>query len=214
MTPAEPPGPEALGQASAVEEVVVPARSARALVLRSGQRLEIVDVEGEQVADLVAFPPDGDGEWLSPSHTRGGLQSLRLRVDGLLLSNRRRPLLRVVEDQVGVHDLLFAMCDEARYRLDYGIPDHPNCRDNLAQALLPWGVRAYQLPDPVNVFQNSPVGEDGAISQAPPRSRPGDRLVLEALTDLVVGVSACAQDQNPCNGWNPTAILLRILPGA
>lgn len=195
------------------QEVLVPARSARSLVVPQGALFEIVDVEGQQVADLVAFRSDDRNEWLSTSHTRGSLQSLKLRVGGSLVSNFRRPLLRIVGDDVGTHDLLFAMCDEARYRVDYGISDHANCRNNLTAALAPWSVESWRIPDPVNVFQNSPVDSEGGISSAAPRSRAGDRLVLEALDDLVVGVSACPQDQNPCNGWNPTAILLRLRRG-
>lgn len=197
-------------EATLVTELLIPARTAVALTLSEGAQLEIVDVEGRQVADLVAFCRSDVSEWLSPSHSRGGLQSLRLHVDGQLLSNRRRPLLRVALDDVGVHDLLFAMCDDARYRNDYGIEGHPNCRDNLTAALKPWGLASWQIPDPVNVFQNSPVGADGRISSAEPESRAGDRLILEALADLVVGVSACPQDQNPCNGWHPSPILLRV----
>jgi len=178
--------------------------------LARGSLLEIVDVEGKQVADLVAFVADDLTEWLSATHTRGSLQSLRLGVGGQLVSNRRRPLLKVVRDDVGVDDLLFAMCDKARYSQDYGLAEHANCRDNLTTAYAPWGITAWQIPDPVNVFQNSPVDERGGITSAEPQSRAGDKLTLEVLADLIVGVSACPQDQNPCNGWNPTAILLRL----
>lgn len=208
----ETTGPGVIDVPSA-QDVVIPARSARALVVPRGTTLEIVDLEGQQVADLVAFRSDDRNEWLSTSHTRGSLQSLRLRVGSNLVSNARRPLFRIVVDDVGTHDLLFAMCDEARYRVDYGISEHANCRDNLTVALSPWSVESWRIPDPVNVFQNSPVDSEGGISSAVPRSRAGDRLVLEALDDLVVGVSACPQDQNPCNGWNPTPILLRLLRG-
>ncbi|MHB8394158.1 MAG: DUF1989 domain-containing protein [Candidatus Dormibacteria bacterium] len=209
---AESAGLDVIGVPSA-QEVVVPARSARSLVVPRGALFEIVDVEGQQVADLVAFRSADRTEWLSTSHTRGSLQSLQLRVGGSLVSNYRRPLLRIVGDDVGTHDLLFAMCDEARYRVDYGISGHPNCRDNLTAALAPWNVESWRIPDPVNVFQNSPVDSEGGISSAAPRSRAGDRLILEALDDLVIGVSACPQDQNPCNGWNPTAIRLRLRRG-
>ncbi|HUY08934.1 MAG TPA: urea carboxylase-associated family protein [Candidatus Dormibacteraeota bacterium] len=195
---------------ASIEEVLVPARTAATVELRRGAQMEIVDVDGKQVADLVAFVLDDFTEWLSPAHTRGSFQSLRLRAGGELVSNRRRPIFRVAEDHVGVHDLLFAMCDEARYRQDYGLPHHANCRDNLTAAYAPWGFAGWQIPDPVNVFQNSPVDEQGGIASAEPLSGPGDRLVLDVLVDVLVGVSACPQDQNPCNGWNPTPILLRL----
>lgn len=208
MTEVPEPDPEA-----AERQVLIPARTATALELSEGTTLEIVDVEGKQVADLVAFSLGDPTEWLSTSHSRGSLGSLRLRVDGVLTSNRRRPLFRVVQDEVGVHDLLFAMCDEARYRLDYGVSGHPNCRENLGKALKDHHIQSWQLADPVNVFQNSPVDGEGRITSAEPLSRPGDRLVLEALADLLVGVSACPQDLNPCNGWNPTPILLRTRRG-
>ncbi|MGH3403089.1 MAG: DUF1989 domain-containing protein [Streptosporangiaceae bacterium] len=193
------------------EEVLVPARSGRALRVEAGSLIEVVDVEGKQVADFVAFT-DGDlTEWLSPTHTRSALARLRLHVGDELLSNRREPMFRVVRDDVGVHDLLFAMCDTGRYSHDYGIACHANCRDNLTSALAGYGVTdSWQVPDPVNVFQNSPVDAGWGIGSEEPRSSAGDAFVLQAVRDVIIGVSACPQDQNPCNGWNPTAILIRV----
>lgn len=196
---------------AAARDILVPARSARALRVRAGSVVEVVDVEGKQVADFVAVSAADLTEWLSPAHTRSALQRLRLRVGDELLSSRRTPMFRVTRDDVGVHDLLFAMCDAARYARDYGITGHANCRDNLAAALAEYGLAdGWQVPDPVNVFQNSPVDAEWGIGSEEPRSAAGDAFVVQALTDVIIGVSACPQDQNPCNGWHPSPILLRV----
>ena len=191
-------------------EVLIPAREGRALEVAAGRLVEVVDLEGKQVADFVAFTQGDLTEWLSTTHTRSMLGRMRIAVGDTLSSNRRRPMFEVVADDVGVHDLLVAMCDRERYRLDFGLTDHANCRDNMVAALRPWEVAAWQVPDPLNVFQNSPIAADLSVQTAEPVSGPGSRLVLRAVRDVVVAVSACPQDRNPCNGWRPTPILLRV----
>lgn len=196
-----------------ISGTVVPARTGMATRIRAGQVAEIVDLEGKQVADLVAVAGPGHEEWLSAAHTRSSLQRLRLSPGDVLLTNRRRPLFEVVHDDVGVHDLLFAMCDEERYARDYGVRGHANCRASILAAFQPWGIG--WVPDPVNVFQNSPVGADGwTIGSEEPVSKPGDSFAVRALEDAVIGVSACPQDLNPCNGWNPTPVLVRVFGAA
>ncbi len=192
------------------QEVRVPAREGRALAVAAGRLVTVVDLEGQQVADLVAFTEGDLTEWLSTTHTRSMLGRMRIAVGDTLASNRRRPMFEVVADDVGVHDLLIAMCDQQRYQLDFGLTDHANCRDNMVAALAPWRVAAWQVPDPLNVFQNSPIAPDLSTQTLEPLSVAGSRLVLRAVRDLVVAVSACPQDRNPCNGWRPTPILLRV----
>ena len=187
---------------------------AHAVRLAAGQVLTIVDVAGSQVADMVAFSAaDSETEWLSPTHTRSALGRLRRRSGDTLLTNERRPILRLTRDDVGVHDMAFAMCDSARYRIDFGIADHANCRDAMTAALAPHGIPAHRIPDPVNVFQNSAIATDGSIETKEPESRAGDGVSFTATTDALVVVSACPQDQNPCNGWHPSQIAVAVTSG-
>lgn len=181
------------------------------VTLDTGQCLDIVDVDGKQVADLVAFSAARpEMEWLSPTHTRSSLGRVRLQRGDMLVTNLRLPILTLVHDDVGVHDMSSAMCDHERYRLDYGLPDHPSCRQAMAAVLSSFGISAHRIPDPVNVFQNTTIRPDGVIETNEPMSRTGDRVSFLALTDSVLVVSACPQDQTPCNAWNPSPIAIRV----
>jgi uncharacterized protein YcgI (DUF1989 family) len=193
-----------------VEEILIPAGHGRAFPAGPGDHIEVVDVEGKQVADFIALSAGRSDSWLSPTHTRAGTFRWKLRVADQLLSNWREPMFEIVRDDVGVHDLTVAMCDERRYRLDYGLSDHRSCRSILAEALAGRIVGDWQIPDPVNLFQNSPIHPDGTIDLREPISKPGDAIVLAVLAHVIVGISACPQDQNACNGFNPTPILARV----
>ena len=92
----------------------------------AGERVTIVQTEGHQVGDLVAFNGDDLTEFLSPSHTRRCLNAIRLTPGASLFTNHREPILDLVEDTVGVHDFLAPACDPYRYRRDFGVEDHPD----------------------------------------------------------------------------------------
>jgi len=196
--------------ATRVEEIVVPAAHARAFEARAGEYILVEDVAGRQIGDFVAFNADQPDEWLSPSHTRVALMSMRLKPGDLLVSSRRRPMLEVVADTVGVHDFSVPACDPSRYELFFGITGHRNCQENLAEALAPHGVDPVQIRDPFNLFQNSPTSAAGALSLAEPVSKAGDRIVFRALVSLVGAVSACPQDFLPVNGFRITDLRIRV----
>ena len=191
-------------------EVLIPGGHGSAFPVSRGQFLEIVDVEGQQVADVVAFAQQDRREWLSTTHTRSATLRLSLEVGDELESNWRRPMFKLVHDDVGSHDVITSMCDERRYVLDYGVEGHRSCRTNLAEAYAPWGIADWQIPDPFNIFQNAPIQPDRRFGNETPPGKPGDRIVLEVLMDSIVGISSCPQDLNPCNGFNPTPILARV----
>lgn len=192
------------------QELLIPGGEARSVLVSKGQKITVTDVAGKQVVDFIAFRQGELTEFLSPAHTRSMLGRLRLEVGDYLYTNLRNPLFRLIEDTVGQHDMIFAACDKQRYLLDYGIENHRNCRDNFMEALLEYGLESWRIPDPINIFQNSPLLADGTFTMAEPLSGPGDRIVLEVLQDAVVAFSACPQDQNPCNGWRVTDILITV----
>ena len=193
-----------------LNEVYIPARSGRAFWVKEGQLLKVIDVQGKQVADFFALNPKDPREFLSPTYTRSILGQMNLAEGKPLYSNLRRALLMVEEDPVKKHDMLFAACDPLRYSVDYGIKDHASCQVNVLTALkqLPYTVAVF--PDPVNLFQNVTINAQGAFEIREPLTKAGDYILLRALADLVVAVSACPQDQNPCNGWNPTDLRIQI----
>ena len=194
-------------------EVLVPAGHARAFRVPKGSRLEIEDVEGEQVADFISIIENDTKEWLSATHTRSSTLRLNLAVGDRLQTNWRRAMYEVVSDDVGMHDLITSMCDERRYRVDYNVEGHRSCRSNFTEALAPWHYEEWQIPDVINIFQNAPIQEDRSFGNDVPTSKPGDKIVLRALMDgIVAAISACPQDLNPCNGFHPSPILARIVP--
>ena len=162
--------------------------------LFAGSSLEIVDPFGGQVAD-VAFFVDGDtSERFSPGRTIDYNETIALTTGAALYSNRSRILATLAEDDVASHDVLLAPCSERMFELLRDLRAHPSCHGNLATALAPYGVGDAAIDATLNVFMNVRVGAGGKVSIAPPRSRAGDRLVVRAAIDLVVGLTACSSE--------------------
>ena len=190
----------------------LPARTGVAIDVRAGDLLRVIDVEGKQVADFFAFNALDLEETLSPTHTRTQNLGLRLQVGAKLYTNLRRPMFELVHDTVGVHDLLIAPCDRQRYIDGFNMPEHANCRQNCADAMEQYGLSYARVPDAHNWFMNVEVGVDGAFVVKEPVSRAGDSLDLRVLMDAIVAVSACPQDMNETNGFDPTDLELVVNP--
>jgi hypothetical protein len=190
----------------------IPPASGRSFSARAGDYVTVVDPEGEQIGDFVALSATDRTERFSTCHTRSVLRRIYVREGDHLYTTRRRPMLEIIEDRVGCHDILIAPCDSALYEQRYGIIGHPNCLDNLAGALSQHGIERWEVPEPLNIFQNTRVDSNGSFMPSRAVSRPGDRIVLRALFDIVGAVSACAQDQGHVNGDRLTPLLLVIGP--
>lgn len=191
------------------QRIHVPAREGRAFTVTAGQLIRVVDVAGQQVCDFWAFNPANLREFVSASHTRIACSRVWLARGDLLVSNLRAPMLTLVDGEEG-HDLLAPCCDPERYRRDYGLEGHANCRENLCGAMQPYGLAYELVPDPVNLFERTRLTPDGGTEVIAPTTRAGDFTLLRAERDLIVGVSACPQDQNPCNGFNPTDLMIEV----
>jgi uncharacterized protein len=191
-------------------EIVVPATFGRAFQVKTGQYLQVIDVEGQQVGDLCAIIPD-KSEFLSPAFTRLDLGRLRLKEGDELRTNRRRGILRLIDDPVGTHDILFGPCDSSRYERELGVVGHRNCLDNLREALAVFGIDPHEVPESINLFLNMPIEADGSFHLEVPITRPGDYVTFECLLDAVVALSACPEEFSPCNGYKPSDLIARIL---
>lgn len=201
-----------LGLGEPRQRVHIPKQSGRAVTLAAGELLRVIDVEGEQVADLVAFgQPDRDVR-LSTAETLDVAETLFITTGHGVYANTGVRLLSIVADDVGRHDLLYPWCNPRLYERIWGQPDHPNCHDNLLAALASYGVTAAKLPLPFNIFQNTVIHEDGRMDVQRPLSRAGDSILLRAERDLLIAVSACSVDDAPTNGFDPTSIGLEIYP--
>ncbi len=203
------------GTAPPGELMRVPPRQGRAARLAQGETITVINTHGTQVCDFWAFSAADPREYLSMEHLRAQLSRFAPRKGDDLVTNRRRPILNFVEDtSPGVHDTCIAACDFPRYRGLGCATYHDNCTDNLRMALIAIGMRAREIPSPLNLWMNTPVRADGRIEWLAPVSKPGDLVIFRALMDTVIAMSACPQDMLPINGKdnNPTELHFRIEP--
>ena len=174
-------------------DAILPPRSGTAFRLEKGQVLTVTDVEGVQVADLLAYNADDVREVVSNGRTFDYAETIQLTTGHVLYSNRSNRMLTIVEDTVGRHDFLLTPCSEATFRHFYpDQPVHRGCFGNLAEALAPYDVQPDMIPCAFNLFMNVPVAADGKIRVDPPVSRAGDYIRLRAEMNLVIGLTACS----------------------
>ena len=181
------------------EPVRIPERSGTAFRLTAGATLEVIDPMGCQVSDLLAFNADDVGEAISAGRTFDYAETIYLTTGHSLYSNRSRPMLEIVADDVGRHDFLLTPCSLDTFRHFYpDKPLHRGCFGNLAAALAPYGIADDAIPSAFNCFMNVPVdGDTGKLRVLPPISKAGDRITFRAAMDLVIALTACsAYDSN------------------
>ena len=172
--------------------LIVPAASGKAWEVAAGTRLRVVDVEGGQTGDVFAVSADDLTDGQSNGRTFDYGETLRLTTGSVLYSRRSRPLMRIVADEVGVHDFLYAPCSQEMYEIGYGATGpRPNCLDNLTGALAGYGVPAATVTIAFNVFMRVDIGPDGRLTVKSPTVTAGRGVTFEAERDLVVAVSAC-----------------------
>ena len=188
----------------------IPATTGRAVTLRAGQTLRIISVEGKQVADFIAYNADDMTEALSTIHSLVSLGRLFPTAGDQLRTNRRRPMVEIVRDDTGRHDMLIAACDPWRYEYDFGVTGHRSCSDNFLEALREWRIERHQLPHPVNFFQNMRY-PDGRVEFGESLAKAGDVVELRALTNLVAAVSACPMDLNPISGYKTRDLAIEVV---
>lgn len=180
-------------------------RSGVAFTLQAGETLRVIDPEGEQVGDLLAFSKQDIREAISSGRTFDYASRIYLTKGDPLYSNRSNVMLRIVDDTVGRHDFLLTPCSKEMFHILYGDADpHQGCFGNLAAALEPYGIAADFLPTAFNCFMNVPVdGVTGEIKVLPPLSKPGDSIAFLAEMDLIVGLTACSAGQSNNFSYKP-----------
>jgi uncharacterized protein YcgI (DUF1989 family) len=183
--------------------------------MRAGQLLTVVDPTGVQVSDLFCFNAEDHGEWLSSGRTIDYANSLYLSTGHRIYSNRSRPMLSIVEDTCGRHDITLTPCSQQTFDLLYPELEggyHPSCFENLCRGLSQYGVGPDQIGTTLNIFMNvwSLPGEQLHID--PPTSVAGDRFVVRAEMDLHVGLTACSADKSNGGVCKPIDYALSAAP--
>ncbi|CDX18604.1 Glycine cleavage T-protein (Aminomethyl transferase) [Mesorhizobium sp. ORS 3324] len=204
--------------ADPVLDLRVHSSTAEAYFVKAGDYIQIIDVDGRQCTDFQCFSArkldKGKEHALDVTATRSamghayplpGLHSKYYDQDFL-------PLVEVVQDTCGRHDA-FSLACYAKYYDDIGYPGHINCTENFNKALGSYGVGPRGGWMAANFFFNTGVDAHGVMYADEPWSRPGDYVLLRALTDLVCVNSACPDDTTAANGWNPTDIHVRTYSG-
>jgi len=183
------------------KELIIPGSYSGAIEVKVGEVLDIINLEGSQVADLWAFADHKADEFLSVEHTRSCLNKIVPQVNDSLYSNLRYPLLTIVKDtSPGDHDMLMSACDIRRYELLDHKGYHRSCKENLHETLKNEGIACEETPSPFNVFQRVDIDEDGGLAINPPQVKAGDTLSLRAERDVTVIISACPMDIALTNG--------------
>ncbi len=197
----------------------VPGGTGRAVRVRAGERVRVVDVHGGQVGDVFAFAADvhdehPTDEHLSAAHTRARTSRLFPAIGESFVTDLRRPIVSLVADtSPGVHDMLIAACDPQRYA-DLGAPGHRSCATNMREALAAVGHRyTGPVPQPINVFMQIPVGADGGLRWLPAPTTAGNAITFRAELDAVVVVSSCPQDLVGINRGAPSPLAGEVLAG-
>lgn len=170
-------------------EYIIQACSGKRIDVNQGQTITVMDVEGGQVVDFFAEAAGNADEFLSTGVTIDCNESLKLKVGDIIYSNLYRPMMEVLSDDVGEHDLIHPCCRPEMYDFFYHNGEgHPNCLDNINGAL----GEHRAIITPVNLFMYTRINADGSISVERPISKANDRIVLKALMDITLGVAACS----------------------
>ncbi len=201
--------------ADPVIDMRIDAATASSYEVREGQYIQIIDVEGRQCSDFLAFGArqlqEGMERGLDSTTTRYVMGNAYPQpgMFGKFFDQDAQPLVEIVRDTVGRHDSFGLACNPKYYE-DMGYPGHVNCTDNFNRQLASYGVAARKGWPALNLFYNTMFNEHNLLVFDEPWSRPGDYVLLRAATDLVCASSACPDDIDPSNAWVPTDVHVRV----
>lgn len=183
-----------------VNSIIVPGGFGKSIVAKRGQYVAVVDLEGGQCGDFWSVDINDLDHYLSPMHSWIHTGTIQPQVGDELVTNKREPILTLIADDVGWHDMLAPACDIHRYERYYGVSDHRNCCDNFREAMSEqdWGNR--QIPQPFNLFMNTFVEPDGNMVIRDPISKAGEKIIFRTEKDILVVLSACPMELNPVGG--------------
>jgi aminomethyltransferase len=205
--------------ADPLADIRIHSATAKSYFVKAGDYIQVYDVDGRQCTDFQCFSArklDKGIEHALDVTTTRTLMGHSYPMPGLhakYYDQDMMPLLEVIQDTCGRHDAFALACAAKNYD-DIGYPGHANCSDNFNTALAEHGVLPRAGWMAINFFFNTAIDEHGAMYGDEPWSRPGDYVLLKALTDLVCVSSACPDDTTAANGWNPTDIHVRTYDGA
>jgi urea carboxylase-associated protein 1 len=209
--PEDRPSPDAFPTPPRHDEVVA-ARGYTAFEVSAGETVRVVDLEGQQAVDLNCYRLDDLTEHFWAAHTAKIAGRIYVSTGDVLWSDRMNPMMTITEDTCGVNDVICGSCSYALDVYRYGEElAQRGCMDNFADSIAPWGLGRGDIPMCFNIFLRYPVEESGAVTiQHDAPSLPGDFIDMRAEMDLLISISNCPQENNPCTGFNPTPIRVAV----
>lgn len=183
---------------------VISPRTGVSFELKKGQQLKVTDLKGEQVSDFFCFFKDDTEDYLSSGRTLDYLSKIFITKGDILYSSKSRPMAKIIEDKVGRHDFLLTPCSRDTFRIIYNDQNpHRGCEGNLQKAFSELGIELTAFPTTFNLFMNVLINDKGELTVAPPTSRAGEYIIIEALEDLLVGLTACSALQSNNGSFKP-----------
>jgi urea carboxylase-associated protein 1 len=195
-----------LPDATIIEDTIVPASMPWSGVIRQGQFLRLVDIEGQQAIDFLCYNLEDPSERYHAPNTIKIPGQIYLGEGSVLWSVRARKMMTIVEDTCGGHDTIFGCCSFALDEVRYGATNPRCCQQNFEQELATHGLGPRDVVPNVNFFMRVPVGPDGEAMIVDGISRPGDYVDLRAEMDILAVLSNCPEALNPATGSGPTPI--------
>ncbi|MBF6240114.1 DUF1989 domain-containing protein [Nocardia otitidiscaviarum] len=195
-----------------VLDETVPARVGWSTVVRAGDRLDIIDLHGNQAVDCLLYSASDHTERYSAQATVVAQRNIFLTTGSALRTDSGTTLMTVVADEVGNHDTVAGACSQESNTLRYGHHTRHQhaCVENFLAEGMKWGLCKRDLVSNINWFMNVPVEADGTLGIVDGLSAPGKKISLRAEIDTLVLVSNCPQINNPCNGFDPTPVRMVV----
>ena len=184
-------------------------------VVKAGQTFRILDIEGNQAADIIFYNADDTDERYSVTDTIREQGNIYLSTGSELRTNQNRVMLEIVADTCGRHDTLGGACATESNTVRYDLEKRTMhaCRDSWMLAISEhpeYGLTKRDITHNVNFFMNVPVTNEGGLTFEDGISAPGKYVELEAKMNVLLLISNCPQLNNPCNGYNPTPVELLV----
>lgn len=194
-----------------MSEYIVEAQTGINISVKSGSKIEIIDLEGQQVVDFFATNQTTPKEYLSAGVTIDCNESLKVSSGDILYTNHYNKMFTIIEDDVKEHDLLHPCCRPEMYDFFYSTGEnHPSCLANINKSLSEvFNIQREEIT-PFNIFMYTKILSNGKISVETPLSKAGDKIVLVAEMDVLLAVAACSVSESSCNGGECTPIKIII----
>ena len=195
-----------------VNELIIPPEVGRGLIVKQGQTLRIIAIEGPQVAD-VAFinaHDHSDSYAASVSYMANAIQGTGNYFRFKYLYSRlprANLLVEITDDKIARHWLINGgHCSTRSGYTRRLLPSSRSCHGNVAEVIAQYGMPIDQVPNTFPLWMYIEDHLDGEYSIHPSPAQKGHYIDFLAHMDVLVAISACpadAKDPTPGTLLNP-----------